>query len=640
MTTPLTEAQRRQLIADRQKKSATWAIIHILGSLKIAMFLLFTIALAVAIATFAESNFDTAVARHYFYRAPWFSAWLIVLCINLACAALTRWPWQRKHLGFVITHMGIITLLIGAMVGRLNGFEAFITLHKGTPLKRLITQDTILTVQSARDGGLDRLLFPVEIHPPSETSPRQISLPDTALQLKVDGYSTQMMEIKQIIPSPSPASPAGVALEFHSGMMGQSIPIGLLLQPEDASTFDFFGLAKIQFLPKLPDANADKKKAPATLVETHVVLAAAPDQPIVHSATNKPSGYRLFLGAENPPTSADVPVDQIKFIVVLRSPHGEDQSWPLSTVLNKTTTLRDGSSKMVVAGFWADFAMREGKPVSLTNQPLNPAILVHLQINPAALTPPSRPTLTLAPVGKDQIAYQIVKQGKLTGQGTVKAGDSFPLGWADWQATVKTVEPQAEIRRDYAPAKSAPEADKKDDANSPQGMALASSNLPGIRARLVAPDGRTSEPRWIASGTSQVITLGNEVIRVGFGLKPIALPFSITLEKFEVPRDEGTTTPANFISSLRFDDPTMAAPRYDTAMMNTPAMHPGDFWRSLLGWNYKFSQAQWNPDDLDETTLQVLYDPGWPFKWTGSLMICLGIAVMFYFKDPKRPKQI
>ncbi|MEJ0001171.1 MAG: hypothetical protein WDO13_19650 [Verrucomicrobiota bacterium] len=64
-------------------------------------------------------------------------------------------------------------------------------------------------------------------------------------------------------------------------------------------------------------------------------------------------------------------------------------------------------------------------------------------------------------------------------------------------------------------------------------------------------------------------------------------------------------------------------------------MFPGDFWRSLLGWNYKFSQANWNPDNLNETTLQVLYDPGWPFKWTGSLGITLGIALMFYFM-PKR----
>jgi hypothetical protein len=102
-----------------------------------------------------------------------------------------------------------------------------------------------------------------------------------------------------------------------------------------------------------------------------------------------------------------------------------------------------------------------------------------------------------------------------------------------------------------------------------------------------------------------------------------------------VPRDEGTDTPSNYISSLRFNDPATSREVRGTASMNEPAMFPGDFWRSLLGWNYKFSQANWNPDNLNETTLQVLYDPGWPFKWTGSLGICIGIALMFYFM-PKR----
>lgn len=632
MTAPLSETQRRELIAERQKRSAVWAIIHILGSLRIAMFLLFTIAVAIATATVMESRFDTAVARHYFYRAPWFSAWLIILCINLACAALTRWPWQRKHLGFVITHGGIITLLIGAMVGRLNGFEAFLTLHKNEPQKRLITQETILTVQSARDGGLDRLPFPIEINPPTEAHPKILPLPDTATRLKVDAYTAQMMEVKEIVPATEPTAPAGVSFEFHTNMMGQTIPVSLLLQPAEAATFDFFGRARVNFVSKLPDTKpVSPQKKTEPIVETHVAMAAAPDQPVIHSASKTQSGYRVFLGAENPPTSENVPLNQIKFIVLLRTPQGQEQSWPLKAVLGKTITLADGVSKMVVADFWADFAMRDGKPVSLSQQPKNPALLVHLRIVPAGPTAPTVPTLTLAPLGADQISYQIAKQGKLYAQGTAKVGDSFPLGWADWQANVKVIQPHADMRRRFVPApasaaNAAPPADMAGPANS---------TLPGIRATLISADGRASEPRWIVSGSSQVLVLDKEVIRVGFGLKPITLPFSITLEKFEVPRDEGTSTPANFISSLRFDDPTME-PRRDTAMMNYPAMHPGSFWRSLLGWNYKFSQAQWNPDDLDETTLQVLYDPGWPFKWTGSLMICLGIAVMFYFKDPKR----
>jgi hypothetical protein len=106
-----------------------------------------------------------------------------------------------------------------------------------------------------------------------------------------------------------------------------------------------------------------------------------------------------------------------------------------------------------------------------------------------------------------------------------------------------------------------------------------------------------------------------------------------------VPRDEGSDTPTDFISTVRFEDPSNGVVVHDKAHMNTPAMFPGSLWRSLLGWNYKFSQANWDPENLNQTTLQVLYDPGWPFKWVGSIGICCGIALMFYFMPKRTPRE-
>ena len=93
----------KQMIAERRKRSAAWRVIHYLGSLQLALILLATIAIACAIATFAESNFNTKIAQTYIYKAPWFQIWLAVLCVNLFAVTLTRWPWQKRHLGFVVT---------------------------------------------------------------------------------------------------------------------------------------------------------------------------------------------------------------------------------------------------------------------------------------------------------------------------------------------------------------------------------------------------------------------------------------------------------------------------------------------------------------------------------------------------------
>jgi hypothetical protein len=121
-------------------------------------------------------------------------------------------------------------------------------------------------------------------------------------------------------------------------------------------------------------------------------------------------------------------------------------------------------------------------------------------------------------------------------------------------------------------------------------------------------------------------------VRIGYGLELKTVPFSIALTSFEVPRDEGTETPSDFRASVLFRNLNSGQEKEGHIRMNHPASYPGGLWANLTGLNYNFSQAEWNPDDLKETTLQVLYDPGWLLKWIGSLAICAGIATMFYLR--------
>jgi hypothetical protein len=89
-----------------------------LASLRLALLLLAVIIIADAAGTIYESEFSAEVARAYIYEAWWFNIWLLILCVNLASVAISRRPWKRRHIGFLLTHFGIITLLVGAVVGR------------------------------------------------------------------------------------------------------------------------------------------------------------------------------------------------------------------------------------------------------------------------------------------------------------------------------------------------------------------------------------------------------------------------------------------------------------------------------------------------------------------------------------------
>src|ERR1044072_2329474 len=103
------------------------------ASLKLAVVLLAVLIVASIAGTIWESSFDAKVARAYVYGAPWFNLWLILLAANLAVSALLRLPWRKHHVAFLVTHLGIIALLFGSLIGRIWGIEGTITLFRGEP---------------------------------------------------------------------------------------------------------------------------------------------------------------------------------------------------------------------------------------------------------------------------------------------------------------------------------------------------------------------------------------------------------------------------------------------------------------------------------------------------------------------------
>jgi hypothetical protein len=639
---PSAEAQRRAAIKHRRETSAFWMAIHLLGSLNVAVILLATIAGLIAFATIMESKFDTTVARYYIYDNPLFMVWLLFLALNLLCAAFTRWPWQRKHLGFVVTHAGIILMLAGAVIGKTLGFEAFVTLDKTKPPEsRLVMHEDILTVDTS--GGIrGQVPFDVAMHPPTEARPFSLPLEKSPLKLVVDRVTENLVPDDTLTASTDPVAPQGVALHFVNYGMGQNVAANLMLG-EGVDSFDFFGMATIRMVESLDEAHpiAPVKSAESTATavaprdetpfhETHLVFAHNPLSPVVDTDADMESGYivKLAVIAGKP--------DQ--FEATVTGPSGVSKTLSLRETNGAWSSLfGDGDPVMFrIAKYWPDFAMKDGVPVSASNQPNNPAALVQIT-GPTKLLPTPKPAAPAPPMPKGlvmrvalakepgHIVYELEREGKIEARAVAAQGETIPLGWSKWEAKIDAVRVHAEVHREM-----------KEFTGTVTPM-MASSLRPGIRGHLVAADGTSGPPEWIPSGTSRELFDGNDYAMIGFGQRVIPLTFSITLENFEVPRDEGTDTPSNYISTLRFEEPSTGRVVHDKAYMNSPAMFPGDFWRSLVGWNYKFSQANWNPQNLNETTLQVLYDPGWPLKWTGSLGICCGIALMFYFMPKRSP---
>jgi len=580
------------MIARRQKESSLWWIIHRLGSLNFALTLLAIIAIACAAATFAESGFNTKIAHIYIYKNPLFLIWLAALCVSLFAVTLTRWPWQKKHLGFIVTHYGIITLLIGSMVGMQTGYEGNVTLTKDAPpTTRIVTGRSIIQLESPADRGLYVMGFDAEMAKPSTERPRSFAVPGTKWQVIATDFSDNLLQKSSLVADPA-GSPA-VLLRMSSAMVNQTVEIPLFLSGDQPAEEDFFGLARIIFQPELPDV------IPLSEHETQMVFAKF--APVVESGKSL-SGMQFRLSEDG---------EKITFI----SSGGDATTYLRKEILKQAVPT--GEATVTVEDYWPDFVMKDGRPASQSPNPANPAVLI--RIFPGASSPSEeKPHLTLAP-SEGGIIYQLGRGGSTASSGTARVGESFALGWADWQAEVVQAFPQARLETETI-------AGPPEPADAP--------GIPGFRAHLETTPGEPGPAEWVESGKMTALRSqkGTDVVRIAYGLESKPVPFSIRLLRFDVPRDEGTDTPADFRASVEFKDAATGAITTGVARMNNPASFPGTFWSNVTGNNYKFSQAEWNPRDLNETTLQVLHDPGWMLKWIGSLGICLGIATMFYWK--------
>ena len=58
------------------------------------------------------------------YRSWWFTVLLALLAINIFFAAVKKWPWKKQQTGFLITHLGLLTLLAGGMLNSMSGLDA------------------------------------------------------------------------------------------------------------------------------------------------------------------------------------------------------------------------------------------------------------------------------------------------------------------------------------------------------------------------------------------------------------------------------------------------------------------------------------------------------------------------------------
>src|SRR5437667_461286 len=102
-----------------------------LASLRLAVVTMVTLGTACITGTFYEMNHGTPAAQRDVYRTWWFALILATLGANIFCAMMKRYPWKKHHTGFVMAHIGILTLLAGSLLSLHLGLDGNLALYEG-----------------------------------------------------------------------------------------------------------------------------------------------------------------------------------------------------------------------------------------------------------------------------------------------------------------------------------------------------------------------------------------------------------------------------------------------------------------------------------------------------------------------------
>ncbi len=196
-----------------------WTLVKIFSNLKMAVVVILGLAGVTAWGTIVEAMYGEAqAAQKIVYHSIWMYGLLGFLCLSLIAVMVDRWPWQKKHTGFVLAHIGIITLLFGSVLTRYWGLDGSLSIEIGDSSKYVIVSETDFTVYSSMNGDEYRKVFDREVdffsHPPTSAKPFEIPLPDG--KLEVVDYLPYAIREQKVIASLGQTDGAAVRFQLQN----------------------------------------------------------------------------------------------------------------------------------------------------------------------------------------------------------------------------------------------------------------------------------------------------------------------------------------------------------------------------------------------------------------------------------------
>ena len=121
-------------------------LISFIYSTKLMAILFIAFAIAMAVGTFVENDYDTDTARIWVYNTWWFEAIMVLFVVNFI-GNISRYRLLKKeNWAVLVLHLSWVFIIVGAGVTRYFGDEGMISLREGETTNTYLSDRTYITV--------------------------------------------------------------------------------------------------------------------------------------------------------------------------------------------------------------------------------------------------------------------------------------------------------------------------------------------------------------------------------------------------------------------------------------------------------------------------------------------------------------
>jgi hypothetical protein len=650
-------------------------IYRFLASLKLAVISISTLAATLAYATFFESWYGAGAAQEYIYRSAGFAILLAFLGMNILCAALIRYPWKKRQAGFVVTHAGLLVLLLGSFYSVRTADEGQVGMLEGDVKGELVRTDYPViriwevdphTRKRTREFDLPFRPGPFEWGP---GKPRPTGRPGRILSLVWSGLTGTSPAADEVLSQPG--DPFQFVVKEH---LPASVPAVAHIADPDGSPMVRLALQfKGPGMPHAQDAFRSEEDHWFTTEKKFCrVVRSQPPALLTFSYVDRPELIDDFLKPPVDPGSKGVARFRYRdrsgkeraFDWALDGQEGKSVALPesdLTVVLSEaaafpTSTGRLdqilGEDSIPIAVF--KISSGKGEPIThmaLANLPMVPNVIppadgpeqapprplaaIHYMVSPA-LDPKTNGRfgqIEILAAPNEALYYRVFGRGK-DSKGELRAAAPLTLekpivafgGGPNMPMTITF-----QVDR-YLP--SGIEKPIFEPTVLPKGQ--MGNGIAACRAEMTS-GGQTKEV-WLSRSENfdppppQTVTFRDSVYQIMYDVDRKPLGFELKLDDFDTGFEPGTEQATHFESKVRLTDKSAGIKdQPHTIWMNHPLDYRG----------YTFYQSNYirvrDPHTRQftgqfQSVFQVATNPGRPIIYSGCLLVVLGAFMQFYMR--------